>query len=132
LLCALALPIVGTCLLGDDKGRCPSSSPSEWVAPSKPVARTKPPFDDAEYVGEVRVRFVISDKGYVCIAQLTQSLNQQADAKALAAVQRWRFTPTMQADHAVPALSNVSFFYWRDAQGHVVATHAITPLSSLP
>jgi len=119
-------------LFAEDKGRCPFSSPPDWIAPSKPAARTKPPFEDAEYVGEARVRFVVSDKGYVCIAQVTQSLNEQADAKALAAVERWRFTPTVQAGRPVPAISAVSFFYWRDPKGHVVATHVITPLSSLP
>lgn len=116
----------------EDKGYCPSSSPPQWTVHTKAEAKTKPPFPDAEYLGPVRVRFVVTDKGYVCVAQIIQALNEQADAKALAAVQNWRFTPAVQGDRAVPALSTVSFFYWRDPKGHVVATHVITPLSSLP
>ena len=115
-----------------DKGYCPSTSPPKWALHTQPVARTKAPTPEAEYVGEVRVRFVISNKGYVCVAQVIQSLNDQADEKALAAVQRWRFEPAYQGDRAVPALSTVSFFYWRDSSGRVVATHVMTPLSSLP
>ena len=75
---------------------------------------------------------MISDKGYVCVAQIIQSLNDEADAKALTAVQQWRFSATQQGDRAVPALATVSFFYWRDHKGKVLATHTITPLSSLP
>ena len=128
----LAMVTIATALHGEDKGRCPKYSPPQWVLPTKPEAKTKPPSSDAEYVGQVRLRFVISDKGYVCIAQVVQSLNEQADAKALAAVQNWRFSPTQQADRPVPSLSTVSFFYWRKPDGHVVATHAITPISTLP
>jgi len=128
------IPLLAMAVLvrADDKGYCPSSSPPQWTVRTKPEARTKAPFADADYLGQVRLRFVISNTGYVCMAQIIQSLNDKADAKALAAIQSWRFKPSNQGDRAVPALSTVSFFYWRDPKGRVVATHVITPLSSLP
>jgi TonB family protein len=130
--CCVALLILVAPTRAEDKGYCPSTSPPQWTIHTKPEAKTKAPFADAEYVGQVRIRFVTSDQGYVCVAQVIQSLNDQADAKAQAAIETWRFKPAYQGDRAVPALSTVSFFYWRDPQGHVVATHAITPVSSLP
>jgi len=130
--CGLLVLSMPALLPAGDKGRCPTYSPPQWLAESKPEAKTKPPFADADYVGQVRVRFVVSDKGYVCIAQVIQSLNQQADTKALAAVQGWRFAPSLEGRRPVASLATVSFFYWRDSNRHVVATHVITPLSSLP
>ena len=126
------LLLIAVAVRADDKGYCPAKNPPAWTAQTKPEAKTKPPFADAEYLGQVRARIVISDKGYVCIAEIIQSLNEQADEKALAALRGWKFKPAEQGDRTVPAIATVSFFYWRDSNGRVTATHTITPLSSLP
>src|SRR5450759_2249741 len=99
------IPLLAMAVLvrADDKGYCPSSSPPQWTVRTKPEARTKAPFADADYLGQVRLRFVISNTGYDCMAQIIQSLNDKADAKALAAIQSWRFKPSNQGDRAVPA-----------------------------
>ena len=87
------LLLIAVAVRADDKGYCPAKNPPAWTAQTKPEAKTKPPFADAEYLGQVRARIVISDKGYVCIAEIIQSLNEQADEKALAALRGWSSNP---------------------------------------
>ncbi len=84
---------------------------------------TKPPSPDVEYVGRVRMLIVIDENGDVCNSEVLQKLNVQADKAAKAAVDKWRFDPTTNNGRPVMVISVVDFFYWRRADGNVIATH---------
>ncbi len=56
---------------------------------------------------------VISDKGYVCNAQVIRGLDKETDKKATGAVRQWHFQPAQKEGRAVPVVVTVEVHYWR-------------------
>ena len=56
---------------------------------------------------------VISDKGYVCDAQVIRGLDKETDKKAVKAVRQWHFEPAQKDKRAVPVVITLEVDYWR-------------------
>jgi hypothetical protein len=56
---------------------------------------------------------VISDKGYVCDAQVLRGIDKETNKKAARAVREWHFEPARKGGHAVPVVVTVEVHYWR-------------------
>jgi hypothetical protein len=56
---------------------------------------------------------VISDKGYVCEAEVIRGLDKEIDKKAAGAVRQWHFQPGRKDGHVVPVVVTVEVNYWR-------------------
>lgn len=96
LLVPIILPCVLLCAVAEDKGMCPSPAdiPKAARAKSAPTPEQTPQASDPRYAGTVSLFLVISDKGYVCSVHLVRGFDKTADAKAIQAVRKWRFTPS--------------------------------------
>jgi hypothetical protein len=73
-------------------------------APSKkadPPASTDP---NKKYFGTVTFLAVISDKGYVCSAEVLRGLNKELNKKTVKAVQGRHFDPWQKNGRAVPVV----------------------------
>lgn len=57
---------------------------------------------------------VISDKGYVCDAQVIRRTDKETDKKAELAVRQWRFQPAQKDGHNLPVVVTVEVDYWRE------------------
>lgn len=117
-LCALML--LGA--QAQSRQACPTPS-RQWARSNRTSRPTKPPSPDAQYVGRVRELFVIDHSGMVCRTEILESLNSDADQAANSAVQKWRFNPTFVYGRPVSVFTIVDFFYWRQPNAKVVATH---------
>jgi TonB family protein len=62
----------------------------------------------------------ISDKGYVCSAQLVQGFDKEADQRALEATRKWRFNPSTKDGHPVMVEMRVEVGFWRNANGELI------------
>jgi TonB family protein len=97
----------------DSKGFCPPTPPKPKVVARKTSVPQTPPTPDAQYAGTVMLMAVISDKGYVCDAQVIRGLDKATDKKAAGAVRQWHFQPAQKDGHAVPVVVTVEVNYWR-------------------
>lgn len=71
---------------------------------------------------------VISDKGYVCDAQVIRGLDKETDKNAAGAVRQWHFQPARKDGHAVPVVVTVEVNYWRK-DGKLLEFPAPPPLT---
>lgn len=56
---------------------------------------------------------VISDKGYVCSAQIMRGLDKETDNKTLTAARDWRIAPARKDGRPVAAVITLEVDYWR-------------------
>jgi TonB family protein len=122
---------VGTGVLtaADSKGFCPPTPPKPPVVAVKPLASQTPPSPAAQFVGTVMLMAVVSDKGYVCDAQVIRKVDKETDRKAVAVVRQWHTQPARKDGNSVPVVVTVELSYWRQ-DGEVVqfpATLIVTP-----
>jgi TonB family protein len=108
---------------GDDKGRCPPphSISKEARANLNPSPNQTPPEAGAKFAGTVFVLLTISDKGYVCSAQLVQGFDKEADQRALEATRKWRFNPSTKDGHPVMVEMRVEVGFWRKGNGELIS-----------
>src|SRR5690242_10989223 len=85
----------------ESKGFCPPTPAKPNVPPTKTSAPQNLPSLDAQYAGSVLLMAVISDKGFVCSAQVIRGLDKQIDKKAVQTVRQWHFQPARKDGHAV-------------------------------
>jgi TonB family protein len=113
-LVALTMFVSTVVLAGaDGKGFCPPTPAKPKVLATKTSAPQTPPSPEAQYAGTVMLMAVISDKGYVCDAQVIRGLDKETDKKAAGAVRQWHFQPARKDGHAVPVVVTVEVNYWR-------------------
>jgi TonB family protein len=109
----LMLVSTGVIAAADSRGSCPPAPPKPQAIATKTAAPQSPPTPDAEYAGTVTLMAVISDKGYVCDAQVIHGLDKETDKKAGRAVRQWHFQPARKDGHNVPVVVTVDVVYWR-------------------
>jgi TonB family protein len=111
------------CVARDDKGLCPPPPPISKAAraelPSTP--NQPPPEADAKFAGTVSLLLVISDKGYVCSAQLIRGFDKEADTRAVQGVRQWRFDPSKKDGHPVAVEMRVEIGFWRKTNGELIS-----------
>jgi TonB family protein len=114
-LCALAMFMCSGILANaENKGFCPPTPPKPKLAATKTSSPQGSPSPDAQYAGTVTLMAVISDKGYVCDAQVVRGFDKEADKKAAAkAVREWHFQPAQKDGRSVPVVVTVDVNYWR-------------------
>jgi TonB family protein len=107
---------------GGNKGRCPPppSISKEARANLNPSPNRTPPEAGEKFAGTVFVLLTISDKGYVCSAQLVQGFDKEADQRALEATRKWRFNPSTKDGHPVMVEMRVEVGFWRNANGELI------------
>jgi TonB family protein len=113
LVALLMVVSAGVLAAADSKGSCPPTPPKPKAVATKASAPQTPPTPDAQYAGTVMLMAVISDKGYVCDAQVSRGLDKETDKKAAGAVRQWHFQPAQKDGHAVPVVVTVEVNYWR-------------------
>ena len=118
-LCLIAILFCGSMSIAENKGTCPPAPPEE----KHPATN-----NSRESNGTISVLAVVSDKGYVCTAQVIRGLDKKSNAEAEKTVRQWRLTPAKKDGHAVPAVVTVQVKYERDKNGNVV----IDPSNSTP
>jgi hypothetical protein len=97
--------------LAEDRGFCPPAPPPS--AAPKAVSPTA-------NKNSITLLTVVSDKGYVCSAEVIHGLDKTTNADAVKVVRTWRFTPGNKDGHAVPTEITVRINYHRDDQGNIV------------
>jgi hypothetical protein len=113
LVALLMVVSTGVLAAADSKGSCPPTPPKPKAVATKASAPQTPPTPDAQYAGTVMLMAVISDKGYVCDAQVIRGLDKETDEKSAGAVRQWHFQPARKDGHAVPVVVIVEVNYWR-------------------
>jgi TonB family protein len=103
----------GVLATADSKGFCPATPPKPKVVAAKTSTPQGPPTPDAQYAGTVTLMAVISDKGYVCDAQVLGGIDKETDEKAARAAREWHFEPARKGGRAVPVVVTVEVHYWR-------------------
>jgi TonB family protein len=104
---------IGNFAAADSKGFCPPTPSKTAAGTPKASAQQTSPLPDAEYAGSVLMMAVISDKGYVCDAQVIRGLGRETDKKAIATVRQWHFEPARKDKRAVPVVITLEVDYWR-------------------
>lgn len=56
---------------------------------------------------------VVSDKGYVCDAQVIRGLDKETNKRAIANIHQRHFEPARKDNHAIPAVVALEVGYWR-------------------
>ncbi len=69
---------------------------------------------------------VVSDKGYVCDAQVIRGLGKEIDKKAIASVREWHFEPARKGKVAFPVVIRLEVDYW-SKDGEIVQSPAKSP-----
>jgi len=64
---------------------------------------------------------VISDRGYVCDAQVMIGLDKETDKKAVQEVRGWHFQPAPKDGRPVPVVVTLELNYWRRKNGELVS-----------
>jgi hypothetical protein len=115
LICATSL-----ITLAEDKGHCPPApQPPDFAS----QAKTPPPADpDKTYVGAVSVFAVISDKGFVCRAQVIHGVDKETDSEALSNVRARHFKPATKNGRPVVVTVRLDLHFWRDKNGQLVTS----------
>ena len=72
------------------------------------LQRVQPDFRGDRVKGMIIIETVIARSGDVCAARVLRGLAPSMDAKALAAVRRWKFTPAKKAGQPVQAIFNIT------------------------
>jgi TonB family protein len=104
---------LGILTSAESKGFCPPFPPKpKLVAPKTSVPPT-PPSPDAQYAGTVMVMAVVSDKGYVCHAEVVRGLEKEVDKKAVGAVRQWHLQPARKDGRPVSVVVIMEVSYWR-------------------
>jgi TonB family protein len=110
-MCLIAIIFCGIASVAENKGICP---------PAPTVDKHPATINSDESNGTISVLAVISDKGYVCTAQVIRGLDKRSNAEAEKTVRQWRFTPAKKDGHAVPVVVTVQVNYERDKNGNVI------------
>ncbi len=117
LIACLALSSIGA--VAEDKGSCPTV-PYSFAPNARAKPRTPPPSTTQTYAGSVMVSAEISDKGYVCSAQVIRGLHKNYDKVALAQVRNSHFLPARKVSgRAVPVFITVQVDFWLNKDGQV-------------
>src|SRR4051812_28034262 len=96
MIALLMLIGIDTSAAAGNKGVCPPMPPKLSASAVRISATQTPPVPNAEYAGSVVLMAVISDKGYVCDAQVIRGLNNEIDKKAAESVRQWRLEPAQK------------------------------------
>ncbi len=110
-MCLIAILFCAIASVAENKGTCP---------PAPTVDKHPATINSDKSNGRISVLAVISDKGYVCTAQVTRGLDKRSNAEAEKTVRQWRFTPAKKDGHAVPVVVTVQVNYERDKNGNVI------------
>jgi hypothetical protein len=113
---------------GEDKGFCPPPSKisKELRAQPAPTPNGPPPEADAKFAG-VSLLIVISNKGYVCSAQVIRGFDKETGARAMQEVRHWRFHPSTKNGNPVTVEMRVEVGFWRKANGELVSASSGKP-----
>lgn len=111
------------CAARDDKGFCPAPSriSKEARADLNPTPNQIPPEAGAKFAGTVFLLLIISDKGYVCSAQVIQGFDKEADKRAVEGTRQWRFDPSKKNGHPVAVEVRIEVSFWRNANGELIS-----------
>ena len=112
-LIALLMVVSAGTHAAESRGFCPPTPPKPKVVATKPSVPQNPPSPDAQYAGTVTLMAVISDKGYVCDAQVIRGFDKETDKKAASSVRQWHFEPARKDGHAVPVVITLEVNFWR-------------------
>jgi hypothetical protein len=131
LLALVIFVSTGILAAADSRGLCPPSPLNHKVIASKSSAPQKSA--DA-HAGTFTLTAVISDKGYVCDAQVTRGFEDEADKKAAEkAVHEWRFAPARKNGHSVPVILTMEVHWHKDGEHvQIPATPPATQTLSEP
>ncbi len=102
----------GILAAGESKGFCPPPPAKPKLVAKNSVPPT-PPSADAQYAGTVMVMAVVSDKGYVCHAEVVRGLDKETDKKAVGAVRQWHLQPARKDGRPVSVVVIMEVNYWR-------------------
>jgi protein TonB len=106
----LLVTVMATCVasVASDKGLCPPAPP-KWSA--SPPTKSKASQEQDEGKASVTLMVVVSDKGFVCSAQVLNGINNETDTDAIAAVKTWTFKPATKDGRPVPVVVTVQVNY---------------------
>lgn len=111
-----ALLLVGSAvtLAREKKGNCPPLPPKAMLGPVKAIPpSTQPGASGGQFAGTVVLMVVISDRGYVCDAQVIRGVEKGLDETAVKNARQWRLQPVRtKSGRGVPVLARVDVNYW--------------------
>jgi TonB family protein len=108
----------------EDKGYCPPPlRPSGRNLALNAPQRTS---SEKDIVGSVILLVRISDTGYVCSAEVRQSLSKELDAKALEAIRDMHLKPAKKDGRTVPIVAIMKVSFRRNKNGDVVTDPSTT------
>ena len=110
-LCVITAVLCSVPSVAENKGTCP---------PAPPVGKHRATSNADESNGTITVLAVVSDRGYVCTAQVIRGIDKKSNAEAEKTVRQWRFTPAKKDGHPVPVVVKVPVNYERDKNGNVI------------
>ncbi|PYV28635.1 MAG: hypothetical protein DMG24_01525 [Acidobacteria bacterium] len=113
LIALMLLLSTGVAVARENKGFCPPMPPKPKVVPAVATPPKIVPAADAQFAGTVTLMVVISDRGYVCDAQIIRGLDKETDAKTVKTVRQWHLRPARKDGHNVPVVATVDVNYWR-------------------
>ncbi len=116
---------LGIRAVGESKGFCPPPPAKPKLLPTKNSVPPTPPSPDAQYAGTVMVMAVVSDKGYVCSAEVMRGLDKETDKKAVGAVRQWHLQPARKDGRPVSVVVIMEVNYWR--KDSVLIQFPVTP-----
>jgi Gram-negative bacterial TonB protein C-terminal len=125
----IAVSVLVSLGFSQEKGTCPGFLHVGKMTYSKPKAEHKPtkiqepakkPVTGATYLGRVILGAAISDQGYVCEAEVIQSLDSKIDDQVLESFRKRHFQPLVQNSKPVPTNVIVRSDLWRKPDGEVV------------
>jgi TonB family protein len=100
---------------GSQYGSLYSGASGHEVRPALPVASAEPVVSPADLVGGIEgsvvVEITIDDKGNVIEKTVLQSLRPAIDAKVLAALENWHFSPATRDGVAIPSKQDVYYHF---------------------
>ena len=96
----------------ENKGVCPPSPPRPKAKPAKVTPPPRAPASDAKFAGTVTLMVVISDRGYVCDAQIIRGVEKWIDEEAVKSVRQWHVQPVRKDRHNVPVVATVDVNFW--------------------
>ena len=110
-MCLITIAVSAVASVAENKGTCP---------PAPPVEKHRGTSNADQSNGTITVLAVVSDRGYVCTAQVMRGIDKKSNAEAEKTVRQWRFTPAKKDGHPVPVVVTVEVGYERDKDGNVI------------
>ena len=125
--------LAGAFCTAESKGICPSSPPKPLLSKPMASASATAPTPNGKFLGTVMLMATVSNKGFVCSAQVIRGVDKETDKQAVKDMREWHYGPARKDGVPVPVVILVEVEYWRkDGEAAPVAVFHTPQAQSEP